>query len=315
MKGRTIPDSVQSRLRALLEQHRAKPARIPTVGDCFFVDAPTLYPEDESDHVLLAAVQEAPSEVLICLDMSTEYWEASDYDYLLDPAEWTGGYSAIVEAWNPILIDPAHMNARRIHGEIRSDILDEIRALFQWHQAGQSPPEDFLAVGRPLPDDESGPRWQFRAREAALMERVRRHLHEGWDVANVLPFPKKRVSPKAKEREMRAAAAACGLTGAIALEFEAAKKDALLLEWPQGSLFLRKDAVASGYSLLWYSPEGHAPPEVKAQPPLGEGEAVPVAKTVQIRLGTWSEEDLRQEIILDVVGYCRALTLRILPKG
>jgi hypothetical protein len=310
-----IPDEVRSRLKELLDQHKAKPVRVPGVGDCFFVDAPTLHPLDEPDHALLAAIQEDPTGYLLCMNMSLEYWEASEHDYLLDPGEWTGGYSAIVEAWNPILIDPNHVGSRRIHGEIRSGLLEEIRTLFAWHQAGQSPPDDFLAVGDPLPEDEADSRWGFRRREAGLLERARRHLHEGWE-AKVIPFPKPSRPGRATRDEVQVPVAALGslpLAGAmlsILGAIKAAKGDIAILEDPTGVIFLRTDRKAGLWTLIWYSPECNPPPEVVAEPPMG-APAKKLRGKAQTALGSWHIANLEKELTLEIQGLAKPLSLRL----
>jgi hypothetical protein len=311
MKGRHIPDSVQVRLRALLEQHNARPVRNPTVGDCFFVNAPTLYPEAEPDQALLAAIEEAPSDMLLCLNMSMEYWEGSEYDYLLDPKEWTGGYPAIVEAWNRVLVDPVDMGRARIHGRIQEENLEEIRALSRWHQAGQSPPGDFLAAGNPLPEDEMDPRWQFHMRETGLMERVRCHLHEGWN-ARVLPFPRT-VAERARKHapvEVAAADAVPKLGGAIGAAIRDARRDLPVMEDETGALFVRRDSRGSVLTLVWYSPAGKPPPEVETDPPMGTP-AVRLRGETHRALGSWRIVGPGRDLLLHLRIPGRPLSVRL----
>lgn len=296
MRHQDLPLEVQERLREIWQDHKkGKKVMVPRIGDCFFLEAPTLRPELEPDHALVAAVSKA-GETLVCAKMSLEYWEASEHDYMLDAGEWTGGYPAMVEVWNTLLFIPRE--PLLIHATIPSETLDLIKRLFFWHQNGQSPPRDFLGVGKPMPDDPDHPMWAFRAREAEVMERVRRHYHEGWDV-KLVRLPARRT---ARGEELRMAAATSDLASRIERELEAQKRDKEILgppRMPNGRLFLRRDSQLPGYKLIWYSEEAAPPPDVSADPPFESLEEAPAQK-VQRVLGVWKDQILGKEILLDV---------------
>lgn len=296
MRHQDLPLEVQKSLREIWQEHKkGKKVIVPQPGDCFFLEAPTLRPEREPDHALTTAISKA-GEALVCAKISLEYWEASEHDYMLDAQEWTGGYPAIVEVWNTVLFVPRE--PLLIHATIPSESLGLIKKLFMWHKDRQSPPYDFRGVGKPMPEDPDHPMWAFRAREAEVMERVRRHYHEGWDVALVRLHARR--TPRGEE--LRMAAATSDLASRIDGELEAQKRDTEILGPPRtlkGRLFIRRDSQLPGYKLIWYSEEAAPPPDVSADPAFEPLEAVPRQK-VQSVLGFWKDEILRKEILLDV---------------
>jgi hypothetical protein len=292
MRHEDLPLETQKRLEQILELHRKKVRRVPRPGDCFFLNAPTTNPEEEPDHALVAGLMEEKGG-LVCVKISLEYWLASEHDYMLDPQEWGGGYTALVEVWNAILIKTDVPTL--IHATIPADQLQNLIQLFLWHQRGESPPKSFRGVGKPMPENPEHPLWQFRAREAEVMERARRHLHEGWDVA-VVSLPTYR---HARERETRMAASSRDLSSRLEAELEAQRHDRELVSTPQGNIFLRWEPRLDRWILLWFSPEAGPPPEVEAAPPLEPPQDVP-ERGVQVHLGFWPRERLEREALLRV---------------
>ncbi len=311
MRHEDLPSQTRERLHQILLAHKRKQERVPEVGDCFFLEAPTLRPHCEQDHALVAAISRERG-ALVCAKISLEYWEASEHDYMLDADEWSAPYPALVEVWNSILFLPA--GPTLIHAHIHPHPLELVRRLFLWHQGSQSPPKDFQGVGRAMPHDPRHPAWRFRAREAEVMERVRRHYHEGWDVKIVrLPLPRRpaRIEP-------RMAAATQELAWRIERELEAQKDDIEILgpsEMPQGRLFLRRNEALPGYELLWYSPQASTPPAVQATPPLEPGRGGPT-QGAQVVLGAWREEGLERQLLLEVraEGLARDIAVRVPRK-
>lgn len=296
MRHQDLPLEVRDRLREIWQNHKkGRKVIVPQPGDCFFLEAPTPRPELEPDHALTAAFSKK-GDALLCAKISLEYWEASEYDYMMDADEWTAEYPAIVEVWNTIVFIPRH--PLLIHATIPPESLELIKKLFLWHQQGQAPPADFKGIGKPMPDDPDHPMWAFRAREAQVMERVRRHYHEGWDV-KLVQLPVRRAG---RGEEARMAAATDDLASHIEKELEAQKKDKEILgppRLPDGQLFLRRDSQLPGYKLLWYSQKAAPPPDVTADPPLERYETVP-EQGLQIVIGFWKDEALGKEILLDV---------------
>jgi|GEM_PF-2987047 len=300
----------QEKFLEISDRLKRLPVRIPRVGDCFFVEAPTLDPLEEQDCVLVVAIKESRG-ALTAVPISLEYWEASEHDYFLDPSEWEGGYSAIVETWNPLLVLPKA--PVRIHATLSSDVLEKVRLLFHYHQRGESPPPDFEGVGKPLTTDDD-PRWEFRAREAALVERARRHLHEGWS-AKVLVFPKTRIQAKMKNHEpMRAAAKEASsvrtLTGRILEAFREAMRDEVIFETQGGVLFMRY-VPKERLELYWYSEQGQEAPLVEASPPMTppseEASSVPFDRI----LGFWPYKPRLKEIRLNILDGERLVSLKV----
>ncbi len=288
-----LDNEINSRFREIIRRMKEKPTRIPNPGDCFFLNAPTLRPLDEPNRALLAAISTTDSGFLICLLMSLEYWEASELDYMMDSQEWTGGYPVIVEAWNPIVIAPDELGCIPIHGELGAEALEKIRILFHCHQFGERVSSSVEAVGRAL-EDEGDPRWDFRAREAATLERVRRHYHEGWDVA-VFRLPTRRTFKK----DLPVAAASGDLPTRLQAELKAQELDREVLTTPRGKILVRRDSSLPGYLFIWYSKEGYPAPEVEADPPL-EPPAEGPSGQVQVLLGFWREKLLQEEAILKI---------------
>ncbi|MEJ5375362.1 MAG: hypothetical protein WHX93_02145 [bacterium] len=287
-----LDNEINSRFREIIRRMKEKPTRIPKEGDCFFLNAPTLRPLDEPNRALVVAVEMTDSGLLICLLMSLEYWEASEFDYMLDSTEWTGGYPVIVEAWNPIVIAPDELGCIPIHGELGAEALERIRILFHCHQSGERVSSSVEAVGRAL-EDEGDPRWDFRAKEAAILERVRRHYHEGWDVA-VIELPRR---PSPKGRQVPVAAASGDLPTRLQAELKAQELDREVLSTPRGKILVRRDSSLPGYLFIWYSKEGYPAPEVEADPPLEPPPEGPSGR-VQVALGFWRDQLLDKEPIL-----------------
>lgn len=313
MNHEDLAFETQKRLHELFRSQKKKAWRLPTPGDCFFLVAPTLRPEQELDHALVAGISEA-GVGLVCAKISLEYWMASEHDYMLDAGEWTGGYPVIVETWNAMLLLPRE--PALIHARIHPGVLDDIRQLFLWHQTGQSPPPEFRGGGKPMPDDPDHSAWAFRAKEAGVMERARRHYHEGWDVELVrVATPRRGRHLRAdRKREIPMVASSEDLASRIEAEIIAQKHDQEILITPTGTIFLRRDRALQGYSLLWYSPEGHPPPEVKAEPSLDPPEAP--SGGVQLSLGSWRQESLGKEALLMVrtEGFSRDILVRLPRK-
>lgn len=307
MKYEDLPLETRKCLQEILRQKKEE--KLPGVGDCFFLKAPTLRPQAEPDHALVATIGQR-GDTLICAKMSLEYWEASEYDYMLDPDEWSAGYPAIVEVWNSILFKPS--SPVLIHASIPANSLQIIKSLFSLHQRGQSPPKDFRGIGNPLPDDLRHRGWRFRSKEAQVMERVRRHYHEGWDVRVI------RLAWKRPARELLMAAETGDLAFRLSREIRAQLADKEILGPPDlegDSLYLRRDDSKPGYTLLWYSPEGKPPPEVSGQPPMTSGEVLKQG-AVQAILGSWRDEELKGKIVLEVrkEGLWRELLIQ-LPRS
>ncbi|MEM4720489.1 MAG: hypothetical protein QXT73_00330 [Candidatus Methanomethylicaceae archaeon] len=173
MRHENLPAETRKILSEVLNRSRER--KVPDVGDCFFLDVPTSRPRSKLDHILAAAIGRR-GDALICAKISLEYWNASEYDYMLDPDEWSAGYPVIVEVWNSILLKlPTPM---LIHASITTDSLEAIRSLFSLHQKGQRPPKDLPGIGKPLPDNPRHQGWKFRAKEARMIERARKKYHE-----------------------------------------------------------------------------------------------------------------------------------------
>lgn len=308
MRHEDLPSQTRDRLREILLAHRGKAKVVPRVGNCFFLEAPSFRPQEEPDHALVAAISEEKG-ALVCAKVSLEYWEASEHDYMLDPEEWSAGYPAIVEVWNSILFIPK--GPMLIHASISPPTLELLKKLFLSHQSSQSPPMDLRGVGRPMPYDPRHPAWKFRAREAEVMERVRRHYHERWEV-NVITLP--RFRPLIPD-ELPLAASTEDLATRIKREMEAQRQDKEILSTSQGALFMRRDETGSRYCLLWYSEQGSPPPQLEADPPLQSMEGSPTGAPQTI-LGFWPDELLRREILIKVraEGLSRDLLVRLPPR-
>lgn len=312
MRHEDLPLETQQILTELLVEHRGKEKRVPEPGDCFFLEAPTLRPMEEPDHALVAAICWEQS-ALVCSKISLEYDRAAAYDYKLRPQNWTGGYSAMVEVWNSVLYKPNTpllMHARLGANEIRA-----LKELFLLHQRGQLPPVTFKGVGRPMPEDPEHPLWAFQSREAEVMERVRRRYHEGWDV-KVVRLPRR---PTKREEEALMAASSSDLASRIRRELESQRQDLEILgppELPDGSLFLRRDEITSGYTLVWYSAQASPPPETIATPPL-EPPAETAPGGVQVVLGGWAEKSMPKEIRLTLwaEGLSRDILIKLPKRG
>lgn len=306
MRYEDLPLGTQKILREIASECRTKKREIPKVGDCFFLEAPTFRPMEEPDHALVCAILEERS-ALVCSKISMECDKASHYDYILRPDRWGGGYSAMVEVWNSVLFKP--QGPLLIHARIDSEDLRCLQELFLLQQRGQLPPERFRGIG-PVPADPSHPLWDFRAEESQVMERVRRHYHEGWDV-KVIAFPSR---PKWVAKEALMAASTSELASRIRNELQIQKQDLKILgppEVPEGFLFLRRDETIPGYQLIWYSEQASDPPEVLATPPLEPPKDTSFLGIQKI-LGFWPDESLRGELVVSI--KMEALSQDILVK-
>ncbi|MFP3869627.1 MAG: hypothetical protein ACLFVT_01935 [Syntrophobacteria bacterium] len=242
---------------------RGLPVR-PYTGMTFFLRVPRdQSAEKEDGHALLVVIRELGHDLLLCAKFSLELGMAGPYDLIIEPHQWSGGYAVIAEPWNTLVVHATDVDNR--HNDLPHDLTRLISTLVEHYQQGHPPPGNITNVGPPLEDADE--RLEFQEREAALVERARRLLHER-PSGRIIKLP---VSPAASREgsppeSLRACADAGDLESTIRDAWEMLERDTLLYETDTGSLYARVDR--GRLLFIWFSEHGNPPPAIEAQPVL-----------------------------------------------
>lgn len=125
----------------------------PGPGSVFILGGKT---PEAPEPVLLLLADRLPDNRLRCLKMSWEILFAGPYDLLLDPDDWTGGYAAMIEAWNAVELPAA--NAPAAVAEAPSEWTSRALTLHGNWQKGEPPDPDLAAYCGPSEGEEDARR-------------------------------------------------------------------------------------------------------------------------------------------------------------
>ena len=159
----------------------------PGPGLTFFAVAPRTR-EDQEDVAPFVVLEKDADGLWLCCKMSIETLWAGPSDLLLEPDDWSGGYSILVEPWNVILLHEKDMEGK-FFGEISREWVNRALLLYRAYCRGEDTPEEIREYcGSPLEDLDE--RLKFQEEEALTLERVRLHYHEGWEAVDIQPWKK-----------------------------------------------------------------------------------------------------------------------------
>lgn len=154
-----------------------RPGR-PGPGSVFILGGKTL---EAPEPVLLLVAARLSDDRLQCFKMSWEIQFVGPYDLLLDPDEWTGGYSVMIETWN--IVDLPEADAPAPMAQVPDEWLSRALTLNNKWQKGEPPGNEFAAFcGPPLLEIDDRQDFQVREQQASAGRNF------AAPTASVLPF-------------------------------------------------------------------------------------------------------------------------------